>query len=180
VSGDSGGTGVAAGAGVVYAFVKDGGPVGLDAWTGPRLRQGTSAAFPIDGSKVIIGTNTGLGIYGSLALDKGDGYLFVARHDTDSGGAAQPIQVFTTGQFNSGINTTPYKTTGSATNQPNLRVISHPGNKDWLVGLPGEGTVGFGTILLWKTPLGGTAAVNVTGAPAGSVLKGLAVDGNAS
>ncbi len=180
VSGDSGGTGVAAASGVVYAFLQDGGPVGLDAWTGPRLRQGTSGAFPADGSKVIIGNNTGLGIYGALALDTGDGYLFAARHNVDSGGAAQPIQVFTTGQFNSGINATPYKTLGSATDQSSLRVISHPGNKDWLVGLLGEGPVGYSTIVLWTTPWGGTAAVSVTGAPAGSVLKGLAVDGNAS
>jgi hypothetical protein len=180
VSGDSGGTGVAAASGTVYAFVLNGGPVGLDAWTGPRLRQGTSSSFPSDGSKVIIGTNTGLGLYGSLAIDSGDGYLFSARHNTDSGVLGQPIQVFTTGQFNSGINATPYQTLGSATDQPNLRVISHPGNKDWLVGLLGEGTTGYSTILLWRSPMGGSAAVSLTGVPTGSVLKGLAVDGNAS
>ena len=179
VSGDTGGTGVAAASGVVYAFMQNGGPVGLDAWTGPRLRKGTSAAFPTDGSQVIIGTNTDLGIYGALALDTGDGYLFVARHNTDSAGTAPPIQVFTTGQFSSGINATPYKTIGSSVSQPNLRVISHPGTKDWLVGLLGEGTTGYSTIFLWKAPMGGTGAVVVT-APSGSVLMGLAVDGNAS
>jgi hypothetical protein len=179
VSGDTGGTGVAAASGVVYGFMSNGGTVGIDAWTGPRLRKGTSTAFPADGSQVIIGTNTGLGIYGALALDTGNGHLFVARHNTDSGGTAQPIQIFTTGQFSSGINATPYKTIGSATSQPSLRVIAHPGTKDWLVGLSGEGATGYDTIFLWKSPTDGTDAVAVT-APAGSVLKGLAVDGNAS
>ncbi len=179
VSGDTGGTGVAAASGTVYGFMKNGGTVGIDAWTGPRLRKGTATAFPSNGSQVIIGTNTGLGIYGALALDTGDGYLFVARHNTDSGGTAQPIQVFTTGQFSAGINATPYKTIGSTVSQPTLRVIAHPGTKDWLVGLPGEGTTGYNTIFLWKSPTGGTDAVTVT-APSGSVLKGLAVDGNAS
>jgi hypothetical protein len=179
VSGDSGGTGVAAASGVVYAFMQNGSPVGIDAWTGPRLRKGTAAGFPLNGSQVIIGTNTGLGLYGALALDTGDGYLFVARHNTDSAGTAQPIQVFTTGQFSSGLNATPYKTLGSAVSQPSLRVISHPGTKDWLVGLSGEGTTGSNTIFLWKVPTGGTDAVTVT-APSGAVLKGVAVDGNAS
>jgi hypothetical protein len=179
VSGDSGGTGVAAASGVVYAFMQNGSPVGLDAWIGPRLRKGTATAFPSNGSQVIIGTNTGLGIYGSLAFDTGDGYLFVARHNADSAGTAPPIQVFTTGQFASGINATPYKTLGSAAAEPYLRVISHPGTKDWLVGLSGEATMGYNTIFLWKEPTGGTDAVIVT-APSGAVLKGLAVDGNAS
>jgi hypothetical protein len=178
-NGDSGGTGVAAGAGVVYGFMSNGGTVGIDAWTGPRLRKGTAAGFPFDGSQVVIGTNTGLGIYGSLALDTGDGYLFVARHNTDSSGTAQPIQVFTTGQFSAGINAAPYKTLGSAVGQPTLRVIAHPGTKDWLVGLPGEGATGSNSIFLWQSPMGGTDAVTVT-APAGAVLKGVAVDGNAS
>jgi hypothetical protein len=180
VSGDTGGTGVAAASGVVYAFMKDGGTVGIDAWTGPRIRKGTSSAFASDGSQVIIGTNTALGIYGSLALDTGDGLLFVARHNTDSTGTAQPIQVFTTGQFSSGINASPYHTLGSSVSQPNLRVISHPGTKDWLVGLAGDGTTGYGKIFLWKSPLGGTDAKIITVTPAGSVLKGVAVDGNAS
>lgn len=91
----------------------------------------------------------------------------------------QPVDAFATGQFNEGPYQVPNHQLGSATLQPTLRVISHPGIKDWLVGLPGEGTTGSNTVFLWKSPLGGTDAVSVT-APSGAVLMGLAVDGNAS
>jgi hypothetical protein len=178
MSGDSGGTGVAAASGVVYAFMKDGGTVGTDALTGPRLRKGTSISF--DASQVILGSATTLGLYGALALDTGSGYLYVARHNTDAGSTAPPIQAFRTGQFGLSYNQAPTLTLGSATGQPDLRVLSHPGTKDWLLGLRGQGTVGYGTILIWKSPLGGTAAKSITVTPSGSVLKGVAVDGNAS
>ncbi len=176
-SGDTGGTGVASASGVVYAFMKDGGTVGIDALTGPRLRKGTSTSF--DAAQVILGNLTTLGLYGSLALDTGSGYLFVARHNTDAVSTAPPIQAFRTGQFGLSYNQAPALSLGSATAQPDLRVLSHPGTKDWLVGLRGQGTVGYNTIFIWKSPLGGTAAKAVTVAT-GSVLKGLAVDGNAS
>lgn len=178
MSGDAGGTGVAAASGVVYAFLKDGNPVGMDALTGPRLRKGTAAGF--DPAQVILGSSTGLGIYGVMALDTANGYLFVGRHNTDAGSTAAPIQAFRVGQFGLSYNQAPAATLGSATDQPNLRALSHPGTKDWLVGLPGQGTVGYGTIYLWKAPLGGTAAKVVTVTPSGSVLKGAAIDGNAS
>ncbi len=176
-TGDTGGTGVAGAGGVVYAFMTDGSPVGMDSLTGPRLRQGTPTAF--DPTKAILGSATALGIYGSLALDTANGYLFVARHNTDAAGTAPPIQVFRTGQFGSTYNQAPYQTLGSATTQTDLRVIAHAGTKDWLVGLRGQGTVGYSSIWLWKSPLAGTAAQSIT-APSGSVLKGVAVDGNAS
>lgn len=178
MSGDSGGTGVAAASGSVYAFFKDGGTVGIDALTGPRLRKGTSASF--DATQVILGSSTTLGIYGALALDSGNGYLFVARNNTDAASTAPPIQAFRTGQFGLSYNQAPASTLGSATGQADLRVLSHPGTKDWLLGLRGQGTTGFGTIYLWKSPLGGTAAKTITVTPAGSVIKGVAVDGNAS
>ncbi|MBI1752063.1 MAG: hypothetical protein HY014_11470 [Acidobacteria bacterium] len=177
MSGDSGGTGVAAGSGVVYAFFKDGGTVGTDALTGPRLRKGSSVSF--DASQVILGKLTTLGIYGSLALDTGNNYLFVARHNTDAASTDAPIQAFRTGQFGLSYNQAPSLTVGTAAGQPDLRVLSHPGTKDWLVGLRGNGTTGYNTILIWKSPLGGTAAKTATAA-SGSVFKGLAVDGNAS
>lgn len=178
VSGDSGGTGVAAASGVVYAFLKDGNPVGMDALTGPRLRKGTPTAF--DASQVILGSSSGLGVYGVLALDTANGYLFVGRHNTDAGSTAAPVQAFRVGQFGLSYNQAPASTLGSAKDQPDLRVLSHPGTKDWLVGLRGQGTVGYGTIFLWKSPLGGTAAKVITVTPSGSVLKGVAIDGNAS
>jgi hypothetical protein len=179
IGGDTGGTGVSAANGVVYAFMANGGPVGIDSVTGPRIRKGAASAFDPNSNQVIVGDQSLLGIYGSLAYDTGDTVVFAARHNTDSGGTTQPIDVFTTGQFNGGPYQAPNMQLGSAANQPTLRVISHPGTKDWLVGLPGQGTTGSNTIYLWKSPLGGTVAVVVT-APAGSVLMGLAVDGNAS
>jgi hypothetical protein len=178
MSGDSGGYGVAAASGVVYAFMEDGGTVGIDALTGPRLRKGTTSAF--DPNQVILGANTALGIYGALALDTGRGYLFVARHNVDAASSAAPIQVFRTGQFGLSYDQAPAYTLGSATGQADLRVLSHPGTKDWLLGLRGQGDSGFDTIYLWKTPLGGTAAKEITVSPTGSEIKGVAVDGNAS
>ena len=179
MSGDTGGTGVAANGGSVYAFMLDGDPVGsLVTYSGPRLRKGTSSAFT--DANTLIGSSTLLGKYGSLALDTGNSYLYVARHNTDAAAASAPIQVFTTGMFGQAYNQAPTATLGSPTAQPDLRVISHAGTKDWLVGLRGQGTVGYDTIYIWKSPLGGTAAKGITVTPSGTVIKGVAVDGNAS
>ena len=177
-SGDSGGTGVAAGLGTVYAYMDDGNPVGIDVLTGPRLRMGTQAAF--GASTVILGSSTGLGKYGSLALDTANAYLYVARHDTDSGGTGAPIQVFHTGLFGQGYNQAPAYTLGSATDQADLRVIAHPGTKDWIVGLRGSGATGYPTLFIWQSPLGGTAAKTVTVTPSTTTFLGVALDGNAS
>ena len=159
----------------------NGGPVGINYLTGPRIRKGTAAGFDPSSNLTLVSTQSPqiLGIYGSLAFDTGDGLVFAARHNTDSGITSQPIAIFTTGQFSAGPYQAPNAQLGSAAAQPNLRVIAHPGIKDWLVGLPGQGSTGYNTIFLWRSPTGGTDAVAVT-APAGSVLKGLAVDGNAS
>lgn len=180
LAGDKGGTGVAAYSGVVYAFMTDGNPVGIDSVIGPRLRKGTTTTF--DPAIVLMGSNTELGVYGSLALDTGNGYLFVARHNTASGLTTKPILAFRTGQFppGGGINQLPTLTLGSATGQADLRVLSHARTKDWLVGLRGLLGVGFGTIYVWKSPLTSTDAKVITVTPSGSVLKGVAVDGNAS
>jgi len=179
VSGDSGGTGVASASGSVYAFMVDGSTVGtVVTYSGPRLRKGTSSAFT--DANTLIGSNTLIGKYGSLALDTGNGYLFVARHNTDAGASTAPIQVFTTGQFGQAYNQAPTTTVGSATGQSDLRVIAHAGSKDWLVGLRGNGTTAYGTFYVWKAPLGGTAAATITASPTSSLFKGVAVDGNAS
>ena len=177
-SGDSGGTGVAAGAGSVYAYFQDGNPVGPDVLTGPRLRSGTQGGFTA--SSVILGGLTGLGEYGSLALDTGNSYLYVARHNTDSGSTAPPVEVFRTGQFGMTYNQAPAFTLGSATAQPDLRVLAHPGTKDWLVGLRGQGTTGYPTLILWKSPLGGTDAKVLAVSPSTTVFRGVAMDGDAS
>ena len=183
-SGDSGGTGVASASGVVYAFMLNGDTIGtVETYSGPRLRKGTASGFT--DSNTIIGSSTLLGQYGSLALDTGNGYLFVGRHNTDAGATTAPIQAFTTGLFGQTYNEAPTLTLGSASGQPNLRVIAHAGTKSWLVGLAGDGTTtttptAYGTIWIWQSPLGGTAAITLTASPTTSLFKAVALDGNAS
>lgn len=179
MSGDTGGTGVVADSGSVYAFMESGDTVGtLVTYSGPRLRKGTSSTFTA--ANTIIGDLTLLGKYGSLALDPGNGYLFVARHNTDAGATTAPIQIFSTGMFGQAYNQASTGTVGSAADQKDLRVIAHAGTKDWLVGLRGNGSsTAYDTIYLWKSPKGGTAAKVIT-ATSGSRFKGAAIDGNAS
>lgn len=177
-SGDTGGTGVTAGSGSVYAFMADGSPVGPDSLTGPRLRRGTTSAFP--GSQVIVGSRPQLGLYGSLALDTANGYLFSAVHATDAASTVPPLRVFRTGQFGLAYDQAPAYELGSATDQPDLRVLAHAGNKDWLAGLRGQGTVGYAVLILWKSPITGASPKTKTVDPAGTVIRGVALDGNAS
>jgi hypothetical protein len=177
-SGDTAGTGVAASGGSLYAYMNDGNPVGPDAITGPRLRRGNASAF--DPSLVILGKSTELGVYGTLALDTANGYLFVGRHNTDATATTPPVLAFRTGQFGLSYDQAPAQVLGDAASQPDLRVLTHAGVKDWLVGLRGQGTTGYAVLWLWKSPLGGSAAKVKTVAPAGTVFKGVAVDGNAA
>lgn len=177
-SGDSAGTGVAAFGGTVYAFMNDGNPVGPDAITGPRLRRGNASGF--DPSLVILGKATELGVYGTLALDTANGYLFVGRHNTDAAATTPPVLAFRTGQFGLAYDQAPAQVLGAAASQPDLRVLTHAGVKDWLVGLRGQGTTGYAVLWLWKAPLGGGAAKEKTVSPASTVFKGVAVDGNAA
>jgi hypothetical protein len=178
-SGDTGGTGVAAAGGSVYAFMLSGDTVGsIVTYSGPRLRKGTASGFTA--TSTLIGPATLLGQYGSLALDTGNGYLFVARHNVDAGASTAPVEVFTTGAFGQSYDQAPTVTLGSPTDQADLRVIAHAGTKDWLVGLRGNGTTAYATIFVWKSPIGGSAAKAITASPSSSLFKGVAVDGNAS
>ena len=84
VPGDKDCTGVAAGmSGQVFAYFNSGNAIGFDQVIGPRLRKGTSAGF-FPNASVLIGTNTMLGKYGSLALDNANTLVFLARHNQDS------------------------------------------------------------------------------------------------
>lgn len=177
---DKGCTGLAVGRNSeVFGFFKEGGTVGIPtAYDGPRLRKGNNSTFPTSDS-TIIGTATLLKLYGSLACDTGGdkNELYVARHLTDAATTGDPILVFTSGDFSMGLNKAPSRTMGNPTDQSNLRVIAHAGNKDWLGGLRSDGEEGLNTFYLWKKPSGGGTAVTrslVTGA----VLRGLAFDGN--
>lgn len=176
---DKGCTGLAVGRNSeLFGFFKEGGTVGFPtAYDGPRLRKGNFTAFPTLDS-TIIGDSTLLKIYGSLACDTSRNELYVARHLSDASvTTGDPILVFTSGDFSLGLDKAPNRTLGDPTNQSNLRVIAHPGNKDWLGGLRSDGEVGLNTFYLWKNPSGGGTAVTrslVTGAE----VRGIAFDGN--
>lgn len=175
--GDRGGAGVTAGQGVVYGFFKEGNPIELiDAWTGPRLRQGTGNGFALLGS-VIGGASTQLGLYGTLALDTGNNLLYVARHNEASNGSGNPILVFRSGQFAAAPNQTPDRFLGNQADIPNLRMLSHAGNKDWLGGLSSTFEQGSNFFWLWKNPAAGGDPV-VRTLTAGTEIRGLAFDGN--
>lgn len=178
VSGDKECTGIAAGSGgQVFAFFNTGNAVGtIDQINGPRLRKGTSGGFSTNTS-VLVGANTTLGKYGTLALDSGNNLLFVARHNVDASASAVPVLAFSIGKFNGGgYDQAPDFTLGTAADQGSIRVLAHPGNKEWLAALTSSGETPAGEIHLWKLPRDKSAAKikHITSA----LIKGIAFDGN--
>ncbi len=179
VSGDKGGTGLAAAAGSVYAFFRDGNQiqVSTDTYNGPRLRAGNRGGF--NASSVLIGAATGLASYGSLAIDTGNNRLYVARHNQDTSASTPPISVFTFGQFGSNPNQAPDKGTLGTPALNSLRVLAHPGTKDWLGALDSlSGEAPTNVIRLFRNPSQNPTIKSFT-LGAGVKLKGLALDGNA-
>lgn len=179
VSGDTGCTGVAAGrSGGVYAYC-DGGTNVKDplnvSYSGPRLRTGTGGLS----SNVLIGGKTQLGKYGCLAMDYGNSKLFVGVHNTDATGTTSPILVFSTGTFNMGWNQAPDMVL-TASGLTNLRLITHPGNKDWLVGA--EATSGSGAgrnvLWIWQSPLNASSTPTTVTLDSTVKILGLAMDGS--
>lgn len=176
VTGDKTCTGVAAGRSLLYAYFDSGSGIGPDQIDGPRLRKGDSTGFPFDTS-VAVGPNTTLGKYGTLALDLGNNFLFVARHNMDSLTSGNPVLAFSIGNFNGGIyNQAPDFTLGTAADQGSIRVLAHPGNKEWLAALNSSGENPANVIHIWKLPRDKSAAKikNITSA----LFKGIAFDGN--
>ncbi len=178
VSGDKACTGVAAGlGGQVFAYFNSGNAIGIDQISGPRLRKGTSAGFS-PGTSVLVGTNTTLGKYGILALDSGNNLLFVARHNVDASASGIPVLAFSIGKFNGGgFNQAPDFTLGTAADQGSIRVLAHPGNKEWLAALTSSGELPANQIHIWKLPRDPATVVkikNITSA----LIKGIAFDGN--
>lgn len=178
VSGDRECTGIAAGGGgQVFAYFNSGNAIGIDQINGPRLRKGTAGGFTKDTS-VLVGTNTTLGKYGALALDTGNNLLFVARHNVDSAASGIPVLAFSIGKFNGGgYNQGPDFSLGTAADQGSIRVLAHPGNKEWLAALNATGEAPANVIHIWKLPRDSASAVkikNITSA----LFKGIAFDGN--
>jgi hypothetical protein len=183
VSGDKGGTGVAAHNGVVYAYFDDGNSItnlstGVR-YAGPRLRRGSSSSFPNETSLIIDSDATSvtmLAKYGCLAIDT-DGNAYLARHMRDSAAhSGSAILNFRSGSFNPGLNQPPDADFGAINN---LRVISHAVTKDWLAGALSDGDNGGETLWLWKSPSSGRSASSKDmGLGQGIQIRGLALDGS--
>jgi hypothetical protein len=184
VSGDTGGTGVAAHGGDVYAYFDDGNSFTNNnnsvRYTGPRLRRGTSSSFPAQTNLIIDSdstNNTMLAKYGCLAVDT-DGNVYLAKHRNDAGSSGNAILRFGPGLFS----------LSNPTNQPpnaifgpieNLRVISHAVTKGWLAGATSNGDTGSNTLWLWKDPSSGAYAPSRNMSLGSGVrIRGLALDGN--
>jgi hypothetical protein len=171
---DTGGYGVAAHTGVVYGtFTNGDGVSSSPVLTGPRIRKGSSSSF--DPSLVILGDQTELGTFGTLALDHSNGIVYVGVSGADATGAVDPVLAFKTGQFGGSFNQAPDHVAGDLAVVGDLRVLSSPGNKDWLAGLSAsQGT----TLWLWKNPSSKSSTVfKALTAPSGSVLRGVTMDG---
>jgi hypothetical protein len=184
--GDIGCTGVAAGqSGAVYALFGSGNSVYdnlgnvLD---GVRVRATSSASFNPLSANVLIGSSTLLGdsaSFGSLAYDSAYNVLYATR--TSSTTTNPSVLVFTPSQFTSGIpNQAPTRTLAdTVASLPNLRILAHGGNKDWLAGadwVTGTGSGSASTSLyLWKNPSAGGLATRIITT---SGIRGLAIDGN--
>lgn len=173
-SGDTGGYGVAAHGGLVYGSFTDGDSVGTSpVLTGYRLRKGAGLSF--DPNQVLLGDQTGLGSFATLALDHSNGILYTGVSAVDFPGAADPVLAFKTGQFGGSYNQAPDHIVGDITLVTNLRVLAHAGNKDWLVGLSASGDE---TLWIWKSP---SSKANLTFkelvATSGSQFRGAALDG---
>lgn len=177
-NGDTGGMGVIATQGTVWAYFTGGNAVtspARETFTGSRLRKGTSSGF----TSVVLGPDTTLGengTMGCLAVDASLSLLYVARRNPDlaTGG---PVAVFELGAFTSGYNQAPKRQIGSLTDQAALRIVTHPGGKDWLAGANGLGGVAGPRLWLWKNPSQTDAPLAVD-LSAGVLIKGLAMDGS--
>jgi len=192
VSNDTFGCGVAAvPGGNYYGLFGGGGTIyngdGTLNYSGARIRQSPFVALPLVSSGVQIGPNTGLGsplAFGGLAYDSQNSAIYVFA-PTSSAPASASILVFNNSKFTSGLNQAPSRTLGDAAGALNtLRTISHPATGDWLLGVNftvsptsviGEGA-GGPSLLIWKAPSGGGAAVSAT-MPGTTEIRGMAIGG---
>jgi VCBS repeat-containing protein len=177
-AGSVNGVGVAAGtSGALFGYFQNGSDI-QDAsntiYFGPRLRYG-SGSFS-SSSSVLIGDQTHLERYGALAFDYNNSRLFVAVHTADAGVSTAPILVYRTGAFTSGYNQSPDMTL-SASGLTNLRILAHPGKKNWLVGAESTNGAGTNKVWIWNTPLNAPDPEVFT-LDSGVEILGLAMDGS--
>lgn len=182
---DNGGMGATAGQGSVYGYFSGGNTItsGTSTYGGARLRQGgASGGFPI-ATGVLAGDQTGIqnSTTGTLAFDSSDSLVFVGV-DTSTFTSGAPVLAFPTGLFSLSANQPPSFGLGDSS-LSHLRVLAHPGNKDWLAGLTdpsGTGT-GTGSIVVWRTPSTKTATTeSITLGGSTSIYRGAAFDGDAN
>ena len=193
-TGDDWGTGVAAVPGGSVFGLFGGGDTLYDgsdtAYSGPRLRMGSSGAFPVSTTAdVLIGSSTLLASpshHGSLAYDPANSALYVLTQPASTASTTvSAVLVFTKSQFNSGgFDQAPARTLADTQSVlPDLRILSHPHSSDWLLAADytASSTVVFqGTgesyFYIWKAPSAGGSAVTVTGS--GLEIRALAIGGD--
>ncbi|MFM8233752.1 MAG: hypothetical protein ACKN9J_01485 [Holophagaceae bacterium] len=183
ITNETGGRSVVANNGTIFTYADNGSSIfiGTDPVTGPRLRKGSSSGF--QNANQLIGALTQLGTYGSLALDTANNVLYVGLHlvDGNKNQPQQPILAFDTGSFGLGFNQPPKFTLGDPASQRQIRVLSHGGNKAWLLALSSASSAGNNAISIWMDPHPGSIhkTVIIPGSPS-RIFKGLALDGNAN
>lgn len=175
--------GVCFGDNILYASIESGSsytPLGTsDTYDGYRIRRGTASGFtePVLPNQVIFSAAAPLDLrgHGALAYDSGNNRIYFARHLGGTSTTDSPILMYRTGDFGtSGLKPTPTPLGPSTITQ--LRVLAHPGNKDWLAGALSEADSPTNRMVIWKNPGGGTDPVTVVYGT--SAIRGLAMDGN--
>ena len=189
VNGDKWGAGVAAGQGhAFYALFGGGDSIGDFTGTGlagPRLRQGEPRTggswFPTHilghGVNLLVGDKTRLpeaARYGALAYDHQHHELYVL---TEPAAGTDPgrILVFGAGQFRGTINQAPRRTLERVPRK--VRLIVHPGQSNWLVGLgsdQGGGGRGQASLYIWKEPSGEGRMMETPALAQGAEIRGVA------
>lgn len=161
-------------------------PSGGDQITGPRLREGTNGAFPVDPIQsrprsTLIGGRTRLAAplhWGSLAYHGRNRELFALVPPSTGDSAKTSILVFGAGQFHGDHDQPPSRILPDL--PEDLRIIAHAPDSDWMAGAasePNEDGLGRGrkTLYLWPSSGSGKAPVPVENLPGAGEIRGLAI-----
>ena len=197
VGSDTFGSGVAVGtSGTIYGLFGGGSTIYTSLGApndGPRLRQGPGGTFPSSvpyGTNLLMGTKPKLAnplTFGALGYDTQNNLLFVASGPNT--GSLPLVVAFTQSQFTHNpfdqdpALSLPDTAASLSLGSTALRTISHPPNADYLLGATytppattGTGT-GTSTLLIWKSPGGGGAAVKAALPITNLEIRGMAIGG---